>query len=135
MSDYKAESESEVAQSSPTLCDPMDCSLPGSSVHGIFQIRILVAQTVKRLSAVQEIWVQSLAQEDALEKEMATHSSILVWEIPWTEEPGGLYSPRGREELDTTERLHYKDEEPPNAQALLTHSFHSWETSRRENNP
>ena len=68
----------------------MDCSLPGSSVHGIFQKRILVAQTVKRLSAVQEIWVQSLGQEDALEKEMATHSSILVWEIPWTEEPGGL---------------------------------------------
>ena len=45
------------------------------------------------------------------------------------------YSPRGREESDTTERLHYKDEEPPNARALLTHSFHSWETSTRENNP
>ena len=41
---------------------------------------------------MQEIWVQSLSWEDPLEKEMATHSSILAWEIPWTEEPGGLYS-------------------------------------------
>ena len=39
---------------------------------------------------MQEIWVQSLGQEDPLEKEMAAHSSILAWEIPWTEEPGGL---------------------------------------------
>ena len=50
------------------------------------------------------MWVWFLGQEDRLEKEMATHSSILAWEIPWTEEPGG-YSPWGREELDTTERL------------------------------
>ena len=49
-------------------------------------------------------WVQSLGQEDPLEKEMATHSSILIWEIPWTEEPGRLQS-WGRKELDTTERL------------------------------
>ena len=41
---------------------------------------------------MQEIWVQSLGQEDPLEKEMATHSSSLAWEIPWTEEPGGLQS-------------------------------------------
>ena len=41
---------------------------------------------------MQETWVQSLGQEDPLKKEMATHSSILVWEIPWTEEPGGLQS-------------------------------------------
>ena len=40
-------------------------------------------------------------------KEMATHSSILAWKIPWTEEPGGLYTPRGSKESDTTERLHY----------------------------
>ena len=40
-------------------------------------------------------------------KEMATHSSILAWKIPWTEEPGGLYTPWGRKELDTTERLHF----------------------------
>ena len=50
----------------------------------------LVAQKVKNLPAMQETWVQSLGQEDPLEKRMATHSSILAWEIPWTEEPGGL---------------------------------------------
>ena len=48
-----------------------------------------------------ETWVQSLGGEDPLEKEMAIHSSILAWRIPWTEEPGGLQS----KELDTTERL------------------------------
>ena len=51
---------------------------------------------------MQVTWVQSLGQEDPLEKEMATHSSILAWEIPWTEEPGGLYSPWGRKESDKT---------------------------------
>ena len=48
----------------------------------------LVAQRVKHLPAMQETWVRSLGQEDPLEKEMATHSSILAWKIPWTEEPG-----------------------------------------------
>ena len=48
----------------------------------------LVAQMTKRLPAMWETWVQSLGQEDLLEKEMATHSSILAWKIPWTEEPG-----------------------------------------------
>ena len=54
----------------------------------------LVAQTVKRetLLTMQETWVRSLGQEDPLEKEMATHSSILAWKIPWTEEHGGLQS-------------------------------------------
>ena len=47
---------------------------------------------VKNLPAMQETWVQSLGQEDPLEKEMATHSSILTWEIPWAEEPGRLQS-------------------------------------------
>ena len=51
--------------------------------------------------AKQETQVRSLGQEDPLEKEMAAHSGILVWEIPWTEEPGGL-SPGGCTELDTT---------------------------------
>ena len=55
--------------------------LPGAS---------LGAQTVKNLPAMWESQVQFLGQEDPLEKEMATHSSILAWEIPWTEEPGGL---------------------------------------------
>ena len=52
----------------------------------------LVAQLVKRLPAVREIWDRSLGWEDALEKEMATHSSTLAWKIPWTEEPGRLQS-------------------------------------------
>ena len=51
-----------------------------------------MAQTVKRLSTMQETWVQSLGQEDLLEKEMATHSSILAWKIPWMKEPGRLQS-------------------------------------------
>ena len=53
-----------------------------------------MAQTVKNLPAVQETQVQSLGQEDPLEKEIATHSSILAWRIPWREEPGGLQSMR-----------------------------------------
>ena len=51
-----------------------------------------MAQRLKHLPAMQETWVQSLGQEDPLEKEMATHSSILAWRIPWMEEPGGLQS-------------------------------------------
>ena len=52
----------------------------------------LVAQRLKCLFAMQETWVRSLGWEDILEKEMATHSSILAWRTPWTEEPGGLQS-------------------------------------------
>ena len=51
-----------------------------------------MAQLVKNPPAMQKTWVRSLGQEDPLEKGMATHSSILAWEIPWTEEPGGLES-------------------------------------------
>ena len=51
-----------------------------------------MAQILKNVPAMQVTWVQSLGQEDPLEKEMATDSSILAWEIPWTEEPGGLQS-------------------------------------------
>ena len=61
-----------------------------------------MAQMVKNLPAVQKTWVQSLVWEDLLEKEMATHSSILAWRIPWTEEPGRLQS-MGCKESDTTE--------------------------------
>ena len=63
----ESESESEVAQSCLTLCDPMDCSLPSSSVHGIFQAIVL-------------------------EKAMASHCSTLIWKIPWAEEPERLQS-------------------------------------------
>ena len=61
---------------------------------------------VKKLPAKQDTWVQSLRREDPLEKDMATPSSVLVWRIPWTEEPGP-YSPWGRKESDTTEQLTY----------------------------
>ena len=65
-----------------------------------------MAQRLKHLPAMWETWVQSLGPEDPREKEMATHSSILAWRIPWTEEPGGLQSMASKE-LDTTERLHF----------------------------
>ena len=117
--------ESEVAQPCPTLSNPMDPSLLGSSVHGIFQARILewvafsfsrgssqprdlphCRQTLlpseppgkplvsfpcglsgkkkKNSPAMWETWVHSLGWEDPLEKEKATHSSLLAWRIPWT---------------------------------------------------
>ena len=104
-------SESEVAQSCLTLSDPMDCSLTGSSIHGIFQARVLEwgaiafsALSILVFSICQGLpwwlngkestckWILSLSQEDPLEKEVATHSSILAWEISWTEQPGGLQS-------------------------------------------
>ena len=68
----------------------------------IFNIlQSLVAQLVKNLPAMQETGVRSLGQEDLLEKKMATHFSILAWEIPWTEEPSGLQS-IGSQKSDTT---------------------------------
>ena len=54
------------------------------------------------MQGTQETWDQSLGQEDPLEEGMAPSSSILAWGIPWTEEPGGLYSPWGHRESDTT---------------------------------
>ena len=60
-----------------------------------------MVQTLKDLPEMRETWVQSLSQEDCLEKEMATHSSVLAWRIPWTEEPGRLQS-TGLKESDTT---------------------------------
>ena len=68
---------------------------------------------------MQETQVQFPGWEDPLEKAMATHSSILVWEIPWTEEPGGLYSPwNPSKEADTTERLILQKEEPEGSRGL-----------------
>ena len=73
----------------------------------------LVAHMVKNPPAVQETQVQSLDQEDPLEKGMATHSSILARRIPWTEEVSlAGYSPRGHKELDTTERLNMHTHTP-----------------------
>ena len=63
----------------------------------------MTAQMAKSLPAMKETWIQSLDQEDPVEKGTATHSSILVWRILWTEEPAGLQSIVS--ELDTTEQL------------------------------
>ena len=60
--------------------------------NSLFVRASLVAQTVKNLPAVQETWVGSLGQEDPRVKETASHSSILAWRTPWTEEPGWLQS-------------------------------------------
>ena len=121
----KVKSESEVAQLCLTLSDPMDCSLPGSSIHGIFQARVQEEKTVSS-SHIREgdgtplqysclenpmdggAWwaaVHGVAKSQtqlsdftftfhfhALEKDMATHSSVLAWRIPGTGEPGGLPS-------------------------------------------
>ena len=68
---------------------------------------------------MQETRVQSLGWEDPLEKEMATHSGILAWKIPWTEEAGGLYKPWGHKESDTTQRLTHKDLHSENCKTLV----------------
>ena len=65
-----------------------------------------MAQTVKNLPAIWEAWVGSQCWENALEKGTATHSNILAWRIPWTEDPGRP-SPWGRKESETTERLSF----------------------------
>ena len=80
------------------LCS-MCCLLKGS--------RALVAQRVKNVPAMQEIWVWSLGSEDPLEKGMVTHSSILAWRIPWTEEPGGLHTARRVAKNRTWLSLHF----------------------------
>ena len=67
-------------------------------------VGFLVAQLVKNLPAGQETWVRSLGWEDPLEKEMATHSTTLAWNISWTQKPGGLQS-MGSQRVGTTEQL------------------------------
>ena len=65
--------------------------MPESVLNSKYIKRVsLMAQMVKNLPTLREAWVRSLGWEDPLEKRMATHSSILAWRIPWTEEPGGL---------------------------------------------
>ena len=91
------------AQSCLTLSDPMDCSLPGSSAMG-FSGQEYWGGLPLPSPAIRETQVQSLGREDPLKKGMATHSSILAWRIPWTEEPGRLQS-MDQKELDTTEWL------------------------------
>ena len=105
----KVKSESGVAQSCPTLSDPMDCSLPGSSVHDIFQARVLEWGAIafssdrtlgqwKYSHSVLELFFVGFLHNNLdtgiipEEKAMAAHSSTLAWQIPWTEEPGRLQS-------------------------------------------
>ena len=106
---------SEVAQLCPILCNPLDCSLPGSSVHGIFQAIVLESEKAMAPHSSTLAWKIPWMEEPgrlksmgslraglsdftftfqfrALEKEMATHSSVLAWRIPGTGEPGGLPS-------------------------------------------
>ena len=75
----------------------MELIVLGAEIRGIFP----TGSVVKNPLATKEIWVWSLGSEDPLEKEMATHYGILAWEIPWTEEAGGLQS-NGSQESDTT---------------------------------
>ena len=95
-------SEREVAQSCPTLSDPMDCSPPGSSVHGIFQARVLewvaIAFSIENPPIMQESWVPSLDWEDPWKREQLTTP------VFWSEEFHGqrTSSPWGLEESDTT---------------------------------
>ena len=65
----------------------------------------LVVHQIKNLPAMRETWVQSLGWGDPLEKEMATHSSIFAWRIPWMEGPGGLQSMGSQRVISTTEQL------------------------------
>ena len=93
----KVKSESEVAQLCLTLRNPMDCSLPGSSIHGIFQARVLEwgalilggSKIIADGDCSHEIKRCLLLGR---EKAMAPHSSTLAWKIPWMEEPGRLQS-------------------------------------------
>ena len=91
----KVKSESEVAQSCPTLSDPMDCSPPGFSIHGIFPARVLEWGSIA--FSAQNLWdsVKAVLRGRfiaILEKAMTTHSSTLAWKIPWTKEPVRLQS-------------------------------------------
>ena len=98
----KVKSESEVAQSCPTLSDPMDYSLPGSSVHGIFQAKVLewgaIAFSKTLFLILQQHLFFILSTVTQLDLfvlrtvKMATHSSVLAWRISGTGEPGGLPS-------------------------------------------
>ena len=81
-----------------------------------------MAQTVNNLPAMRETQVWSLDWEEPLEKEMATHFSIIAWVIPWTEEPGQLYSPRSHKASDMTEATVQQSKPAINIHTLLVFS-------------
>ena len=102
----EAHGQRSLTDYSPQCCKELDTTEVVSHTHTHthtlqYSWASLVVQTVKNPPAVWGIWVQSLGWEDLLEKEMATHSSILTWRIPWAEEPGGLQS-MGHKESDMT---------------------------------
>ena len=70
-------------------------------INWYYDLGLSIGSVVKKVPAKLETWVWFLVQEDSLEKEMATHHSILAWEIPWTEEPRGLQSMVLQKKLDT----------------------------------
>ena len=77
------------------------------------------------MQETQEMWVPSLGQEDPLEEEMATHSSVLAWKIPWTEEPGGLQS-KVSQRLDMTEHEHRTQDRAAWGLGPALKEFTSW---------
>ena len=90
----KVKSENEVTQSCPTLSDPMDCSLPGCSIHGIFQARVLEWGAIAFRYPIYVLLFLCVCVYIYIymEKAMAPHSSTLAWKIPWMEQPGRLQS-------------------------------------------
>ena len=94
-----------VAKSQTRLSNWTEHVFTVTSYFGFASMASLVGQMLKNLPAKKETWIRFLGQEDPLEKGMAIHSSILAWRIPWTEEPGGIYSPWDHKESDTTEWL------------------------------
>ena len=99
------QSESEVSQSCLTLCDLMNCSPPGSSVHGIFQARVLewgaIVLSMQSSSGTHRVFVT------VLRRKWQPTPVLLALKIPWTEELGAGYYPWGLKESGTTERLHF----------------------------
>ena len=93
------------------LFSSLKLGLDNYDLNIFISYRSLVAQMVKNLPAMQETWARSLGWEDPLEKRMATHSSILAWTIPQTEEPGGLQSmglQRIRHDLEANTHIIYR---------------------------
>ena len=109
--------------------------LQGIFLKGRSQGSSLVAQLIKNMPAIQETQVQFLGWEYTLEKEMATHSSILAWRTLWTEKPGGLQSMESQES-DTTEQLnhHHSSRFLKNSvnQSYLDTPAESWESHRKK---
>ena len=95
---YRVNLAPSILASIQKACHPFTKLPRASTVFSINQWVSLVAQMVKSLPAMWETQVQSLCWEDPLEKGMATHSSILAWEIPWIEKPGGLKSTRSQKD-------------------------------------